>query len=891
MRNLYGSVLILLALVLGTLSWTSGRAADRAGSVLDTLEGLRAAVPTLTQEVLRLRASMSHSQDAVVRALQQADALLGQAESQARLLDADADFDPPTALQPLRTFLQEKEALAERFRSGGALVQNSLDYLVDLDRNAGARPPDGVRDLVRSALLYDRSGDADTAGQMREALGRLAAARTGASAETAEDLGFADRHARRILDLSPRVSADLQQLVARTLEPRIDALHAQVSQRRQAAARTSQTYRDAMFVTGAVFVLSIAAFLQRDRRRAADLNLANLELESRVEERTRKLADHEAETRAILEGSADGILSVEEDGSIRSANPAVAAMFGLSAAAIAGRPLSSIVSISWDEIRSAGARKRDGTGARITGEKFPLEIQANEVRLGERRMYSVLLRDVTEMRRVEQLKNEFISTVSHELRTPLTSIRGALGLVASGVLGSLSPKAKPMIDIAAKNCERLVALVSDILDIEKVASGKMTFKMRTLQLSDLVTQTVDATRGFADSLGIRLSVSLPAGDTLVLADSDRLTQVLTNLVSNACKFSPKGEMVTVEVLRSGGRFHVGVSDRGPGIPDEFHPHIFQKFAQADASDGSQRKGTGLGLAISKALTERMGGTIGFDTKLGAGSTFWVELNEERPAAPVSTSSSRPRILVCEDERDISEVLRQMLDKEGYDCDLAPTLKEARVLLAAWTYAGMTLDLSLPDGSGIALLKEIRGNPATRELPVIVISANLEQNATALSGNAFGLVDWLEKPIPQERLEQALRRTSVHAASRKPRVLHVEDDDDIIAVVGSLLSDTAEIVHAKSVLGAWEILKREDFDLLILDIGLPDGSGLELLPALRSSTKTPIPSLVFSAHEISPRTAGTVTSALLKSKTSNEELVRRVKSLLGKSPSRPRAARV
>lgn len=258
---------------------------------------------------------------------------------------------------------------------------------------------------------------------------------------------------------------------------------------------------------------------------------------------------------------------------------------------------------------------------------------------------------------------------------------------------------------------------------------------------------------------------------------------------------------------------------------------------------------------------------------------------------LNPQGSRPRILVCEADHDVAKVLRAMLDREGYDCDLAPTLIEARALLSRRRYAAMTLDLSLPDGGGIGLLHEIRRNPATQELPVIVISADLDQNRRALNGSVFDLVDWLEKPIPAERLEQVLRRSCAANAAKRPRVLHVEDDPDIAAIVAGVLSRTADVVHATTVMSAWELLKAEDFDLLILDLGLPDGEGLELLPALRKATNTPIPSLVYSAHRISPRKARSVTAALLKSATSTDQLVQQVRQLLGRpaGPSKPEAA--
>ncbi len=486
--------------------------------------------------------------------------------------------------------------------------------------------------------------------------------------------------------------------------------------------------------------------------------------------------------------------------------------------------------------------------------------------------------DITERKRVEKLKNEFISTVSHELRTPLTSIRGSLGLVSNGVTGALPPKARTMLDIAVKNCDRLVALVNDILDIEKVASGKLVFKMQVFEIGALLAQVVEATRPYADSLGVHLKLEAPAEGMTVHADAERLVQVITNLVSNACKFSPKGRAVTVRSSRIGGRVRVEVEDHGAGIPEEFRPHIFQKFAQAASRDDANRKGTGLGLAISKALIENMAGTIGFTSRTGAGCVFHVELPERKlEQAPAAEQRRRPRILICEDEKDIAEVLRAMLDQEGFDADVALTLGEARQLLKRGSYAAMTLDLVLPDGHAFPFMRELRLDPATAALPLIVLSACLDDGEQQLGGHAFGVIDWLEKPIAPGRLSRALG--VVLAAGRRPRILHVEDDPDITQVVQKLLQDTADVDQAGTVLEAWEMLKRRDYDLLLLDVGLPDGSGLELLPALRKSSSTPIPSVIFSAQELSPRTARHVSAALLKSKTSNPELLGRIRSLL------------
>ncbi|MCK7577438.1 MAG: PAS domain-containing sensor histidine kinase [Chromatiales bacterium] len=268
---------------------------------------------------------------------------------------------------------------------------------------------------------------------------------------------------------------------------------------------------------------------------------------------------------------------------------------------------------------------REVTGRRADGGTFPVELSVSETWLGDRRLFTGVVRDITERKKMERLKNEFVSTVSHELRTPLTSIRGSLGLVAGGVAGPVPDKARELLDIAYKNSERLTNLINDILDIERIESGKMKFELRRHDLMPLVEQSIDANRGYANSYGVsyRLAAALPGARVLV--DPDRLMQVLANLLSNAAKFSPAGGTVDVSVAMHGKRMRVAVADCGPGVPPEFRAHIFGKFSQADASDTRAKGGSGLGLSISKAIVERMSGAIGFESVAGQGSTFWFDL--------------------------------------------------------------------------------------------------------------------------------------------------------------------------------------------------------------------------------------------------------------------------
>jgi PAS domain S-box-containing protein len=256
--------------------------------------------------------------------------------------------------------------------------------------------------------------------------------------------------------------------------------------------------------------------------------------------------------------------------------------------------------------------------------------------------------DISERKRIDRMKNEFVSTVSHELRTPITSIRGSLGLLAAGVTGPLSPSAQSMIDVAHRNCERLVRLVNDILDIEKVEEGKMSFNLKPVRLLNLIGRAIILNRPFAQGRSVELRLESEETDALVFGDEDRLMQVLTNLLSNAVKVSPRGETVTIGIHRKGAQIRTLIQDRGPGIPEDFRGRIFQKFAQADRrDDSSTRMGTGLGLAIAKALIEKMSGTIGFETETGRGTTFYFDLTEDTraraaslpPPAPAAVSSA------------------------------------------------------------------------------------------------------------------------------------------------------------------------------------------------------------------------------------------------------------
>ncbi len=489
--------------------------------------------------------------------------------------------------------------------------------------------------------------------------------------------------------------------------------------------------------------------------------------------------------------------------------------------------------------------------------------------------------DITQLKKVERLKNEFVSVVSHELRTPLTSISGSLGLVMGGIAGELPDRARTMIGIAHRNAERLVRLINDILDIQKIESGVLSLNRQPVDLTALVRQSLEANASYGENYGVTFNLYGEA-PVQVYADSDRLLQVMANLLSNAAKFAPSGSMVGVKMERVDDRVRVSVSDEGPGIPVAFRDRIFQKFAQADASNTRQKEGTGLGLSISQSIIEVHGGSIGFETEEGIGTTFYFELPVHReaeavPEEPVPKQSSR--VLICEDDQAIVDLLLSLLEGEDYQVDVARSAQEAEALLARHSYDAITMDLLLPDGNGISLIRKWRTIPGLREVPIMVVSANASAAGAEVNGGVFGVVDWLDKPINEDRLREGVRSAIANASKGIQRVLHVEDDADTAQVVGAVLGELATVDHVTTIREAREQLAEQEYDLVLLDLGLPDGSGLEVLESVEEPFPSQLPVVIYSAQEIDWEVAHRVAAMLVKTQSSIDKLYRTIRSLL------------
>lgn len=263
---------------------------------------------------------------------------------------------------------------------------------------------------------------------------------------------------------------------------------------------------------------------------------------------------------------------------------------------------------------------------RKDGSRYPVLLRGIVVfdTSGKKLIWSII-EDISERKHNEKMKNEFISTVSHELRTPLTSILGSIGLVAGGALGELPEKITNTLKIAINNTERLTSLINDLLEIDKLNAGKLTFDMQKVELISQIETSIINNQSYAEKYKVQLTFLTDVDKVIVKSDPQRLQQVLANLISNAVKFSPENNTVDIQLKVIADKARVEVSDHGAGIPKEFYQHIFTKFAQADSSDTRKRGGTGLGLSISREIIEQMNGNIGFESIEGQGAMFYFEI--------------------------------------------------------------------------------------------------------------------------------------------------------------------------------------------------------------------------------------------------------------------------
>jgi PAS domain S-box-containing protein len=500
--------------------------------------------------------------------------------------------------------------------------------------------------------------------------------------------------------------------------------------------------------------------------------------------------------------------------------------------------------------------------------------------------------DISDRREVEKLKDEFISIVSHELRTPLTSIQGALDLLAGGALADRPEYAQHMLNIAAKNADRLVRLINDMLDIERIESGKVTMTKQVCDAADLMSSAVDALENMARQAKVNLSVS-PLSARL-WADPDRIIQVLTNLLSNAIKFSPPdstvwltAEMVNREDSSSTSTTHIlfKIKDRGRGIPVDKLETIFGRFQQVDASDSRKKGGTGLGLAICRSIVHHHDGQIWAESVLGAGSTFYftLPLLITETKTEISANREEPLILVCDDDASVREVIKTMLEGQNYQAITVASGQEAVEEAARIHPDVILLNLMMPGLNGWETMATLKEQEATKDIPVIILSGLMPD---ARQSPHLEISDWIVKPPDRQLLLQTLERV-INQPNQNIRILIVEDDLDLAQVLMAMFERHGiQTYHAATGREAIALSQSVMPNLLVLDLVLPEYDGFAVVDWLRQHNRLHhVPLVVYTARDIDSldkkRLKLGKTVFLTKGRITPEEFEQRVIQLLNR----------
>jgi PAS domain S-box-containing protein len=532
--------------------------------------------------------------------------------------------------------------------------------------------------------------------------------------------------------------------------------------------------------------------------RTEELTVANEELLA-AKNAAEKIAEVNVrlarESALILNNATDGILGIGLDNRATFINPAGSRMLGMTLSELQQKSIHEAIHHSrpdgtpWPEAdctntiemrRGKSFGILDDTFWRPDGTSLPVEYSSQPMfdEGGTQVGTVVIFRDVTERRAVERLKSEFVSTVSHELRTPLTSIRGALGLLGSGLLGTIGDKGKRMLEIAVSNTDRLVRLINDILDIERIGSGKSELTRGHVDAHAVMVQALEGVLSMADQAGVKLAIERACGD--LWGDTDRIVQTLTNLLGNAIKFSPRDTTVTLSGAANGSELVFCVSDQGRGVPDEKLESIFERFSQVDASDSRDKGGSGLGLAICQSIVRAHGGRIWAEKNDPVGSRFLftiplavasnvVPVGDEL-VRPIDSACTEPVVLVVEDDLDLARVMSTSLQNHGIRTLHAPNGKEAIQLSTQHVPDLIVLDPGLPDMSGFDIVDALRKNAALARIPILVYSA-LEVRSADQPRLRLGATEFLTKSrcTPMEferhviRLIAAVTSGSQHAA--------------------------------------------------------------------------------------------------------------------------------
>ncbi|HYM24112.1 MAG TPA: response regulator [Vicinamibacterales bacterium] len=586
-----------------------------------------------------------------------------------------------------------------------------------------------------------------------------------------------------------------------------------------------------MFMIGAG--LQIATGIRRSQRAEAALRVSD------------------ARNRAMFNAMITGMVLTDEKGNIVANNPAVEQMLGVEPGRLVGQSVGEFVVLpSGPEARTL-TEEGDRIAGQITqqeirradGRIVPVECSLVKFDTGDATFFAANWRDTSERREIDRMKNEFISVVSHELRTPLTSVRGALQLVLADPPQFQDPDHQPLLGIALKNCERLIRIINDILDVSKIEAGKLELKVKACDVGELARASAGNVADVAREAGVALAIDLEKGLPNIRGDFDRLVQVLVNLLSNAVKFSPSGATVSLQARSNGDRVSIAIADAGPGIADADLGKLFVKFGQIDASAKRKAGGTGLGLSIVKALVDQHGGTVSVSSLVGTGTTFTVALPAvDEPAMPAVVAAASPRrqtILVVDDDADIRLVLRRQLEAVGYRVCEAVNGDGAIAAAVDLHPDLITMDLVMPGMGGLSAIRRLAADPRTRAIPIVIVSAVADDVSF---DHEFAIV---AKPIDADRLQREI--AVLIGKPSNATLLLAEDDEDLRRVLSqSLARGGFRVMTAGDGAAAQRIFDETPCDAVVVDLHMPDVDGFAVIEHVRRSpTRANTPILVVS----------------------------------------------
>lgn len=590
-----------------------------------------------------------------------------------------------------------------------------------------------------------------------------------------------------------------------------------------------------------------------------------------------------ARRRAIFDSTLDAIVLINPSGSIETINRAASQLFGYDENDLIRRDISLIVDLApgeglfLDRIgltdRGLAEPFRHSLSAhRADGSTIPVEAALGTMPLPDGVHIVAALRDVSEREKVERIKDQFLSTVSHELRTPLTSIVGSLGLLR-GSLGQEFPAAMlRLVVIAENNANRLIRLVNDLLDIEKLEAGEMSFDFQPVDLRDVGTRALDAVRGMAENQNVELITDFPDEPVMVRGDAERLIQVFNNLLANAIRFTPAEKTVCLQITRRNSHAEASVIDSGPGIDAELRNRLFTRFAQSIQVPAGQTRGTGLGLAISREIVRNHGGGIWYTPATTGGSVFSFNLPVWNTVTGQPEHGGAPRVLICANETE-ARGIADALENRSVRADVVDTAAAIMTAFAQQHYVALLLDYHCL-GDNPRLLHEIHSDPSLRTLPVIAIAGGEEPGAKLAS---LDVVDWIPRPLDATRLNTALASVMARARHAMPLILHVDDDTDTLEITAAALEGRARMARATDLASAREMIARDRPDVVIVDLGLPDGCGEQLLGELGGEAAIPV--IIYSAQERNGAFANEVAAVLTKSRRSLSTLVETINDIL------------